>query len=172
MLLAEDNIKLTLFLRMASRLEQHVASKVRIIEADALDLAAMREAVKGQDIVYINLVGDLQAMNKNIVTAMKDEGVSSVIFISSIGIYETPLRAVLIPYRKGADVIETSGLDYTILRPEWFSDAGSTVYETSNKGTPERGGTISRKGLATLIADIIKSPDKFSKANLGVNSPR
>ncbi len=27
------------------------------------------------------------------------------------------------PYRKLADVIEASGLDFTILRPDWFTNA-------------------------------------------------
>ncbi|HEX9151468.1 MAG TPA: hypothetical protein VF842_05260 [Flavobacterium sp.] len=44
-------------------------------------------------------------------------------YFSSIGIYDTPLKSVLVPYRKLADVIEASDLDCTILRPEWFTSA-------------------------------------------------
>jgi len=39
---------------------------------------------------------------------MQETGVKRIIAISSIGIYETPLRSVLIPYRKLADIIESS----------------------------------------------------------------
>jgi uncharacterized protein YbjT (DUF2867 family) len=67
--------------------------------------------------VYVNLAGNLEAMAKSIVTAMQETGVKRIIAISSIGIYKTPLKAILQPYRKLADVIEGSGLDYTILRP-------------------------------------------------------
>jgi len=61
--------------------------------------------------VYINLAGNMEAMTKNIVKAMQENGVKRVIAISSIGIYETPLKPVLIPYRKLAEVIEASGLE-------------------------------------------------------------
>jgi uncharacterized protein YbjT (DUF2867 family) len=172
MLIEQGDVNLTLFLRKANRLNKNVASKCKVIEGDAHDKAVLKTAVQGQDIVYINLAGDLEGMNKSIVSAMKEAGVNRVIFISSIGIYETPLKSVLQPYRKGADVIEASGLDYTILRPEWFSSANDTKYETTPKGTPEKGGTIARKALATLITNVINSPETFSKANLGVNSPQ
>jgi uncharacterized protein YbjT (DUF2867 family) len=171
LLLQQDDINLTLFLRNSRNIQSSTSAKCKVIEGDAKDKAAAKAAVKGQNVVYINLAGDLEAMTKNIVTAMKEEGVNKVIFISSIGIYETPLKPVLNPYRKGADVIEASGLDYTILRPEWFSSANDTTYETTPKGTPEKGGTISRKGLATLITNIIASPEKYRNANLGVNTP-
>ncbi|MEB0260048.1 MULTISPECIES: NAD(P)H-binding protein [unclassified Mucilaginibacter] len=98
----------------------------------------MKAAVKGQDIVYINLAGDLEAMTKNIVAAMKEKGVNKVIFISSIGIYCMPLKPVLNAYRKSADVIEDSGLDYMILRPEWFSNDDQINYETTPKSAPEK----------------------------------
>jgi len=172
LLLQQDDINLTLFLRNSRNIQSSASAKCKVIEGDAKDKAAVKAAVKGQDVVYINLAGDLEAMTKNIVTAMKEEGVNKVIFISSIGIYETPLKPVLNPYRKGADVIESSGLDYTVLRPEWFSSSvNDTAYETTPKGTPEKGGTISRKGLATLITNIIASPEKYRNANLGVNTP-
>ncbi len=42
--------------------------------------------------------------------AMKETVVKTIVAFSSIGIYETPLRSVLLSYRKLADVIESSGL--------------------------------------------------------------
>lgn len=172
MLLQQGDVNLTLFLRNANSISTNVANRCNVIQGDAHDRNALKTAVSGQDIVYINLAGDLEGMTNSIVSAMKEEGVNKVIFISSIGIYETPLKSVLQSYRKGADVIEASGLDYTILRPEWFSNANDSRYETTLKGTPEKGGTIARKALATLITDIINSPETFSKANLGVSSPQ
>jgi hypothetical protein len=52
----------------------------------------LKEAVKGQDIVYVNLAGDLEQMAKIIVKALEETGVKRIIAISSIGIYGTPLR--------------------------------------------------------------------------------
>ena len=102
---------------------------------------------------------------------MDETGLKKLIFISSIGIYDVPLRPVLKPYRKAADVVEASDLDYTILRPTWFTDADEVDYETTKKGEPERGSVVSQRSLATLIAKIIESPEQYARQNLGVNKP-
>lgn len=44
-------------------------------------------------------------------------------------------------------------------------------YETTRKGEPEKGSVISQKSLATLIAHIIESPEKYKRENPGVNKP-
>lgn len=131
------DINLTLFLRHKSKLRNEDISKCRIIEGDVLDFNRLKEAIAGQHIVYANLSGDLEAMARNIVRAMDETGVKTLIFISSIGIYDVPLRSVLKPYRKTADVIEASDLDYTILRPTWFTNANEVDYETTGKGEPK-----------------------------------
>lgn len=170
LLAKNDNINLTLFLRNKSKLKTNV-SKGRIVEGDVLNYTQLKGAVKSQGIVYVNLAGDLEAMAKNIVKAMAETGVKRIIAISSIGIYETTLRPVLKPYRKLADVIEASDLDYTILRPTWFTTADEVDYEITRKGEPGKGSIISQKSLATLIVNIIESPEKYSRENLGVNKP-
>ncbi|HEX8100609.1 MAG TPA: NAD(P)H-binding protein [Actinomycetota bacterium] len=170
-LVQRDDIKLTLFLRDKSRLRNRDVSKAQIVEGDVLNFDRLKDVIAGQDVVYANLAGDLEAMAKNIVRAMEETGVKKLIFISSIGIYDTPLRPVLKPYRKAADVIEASDLDYTILRPTWFTGADEVDYETTRKGEPERGSVISQKSLATLIAKIVESPEEYSRENLGVNKP-
>jgi uncharacterized protein YbjT (DUF2867 family) len=171
LLARKDDVHLTLFLRNARRLADKDVSRCRIVEGNVLDLARLTAAIAGQDIVYANLAGELEPMATNLVQAMVVTGVKRIIFISSIGIYDTPVRSVLKPYRKAADVIEASGLEYTILRPTWFTDADEVDYETTRKGEPERGSVISRKSLATLITTIIDSPGTFARQNLGVNKP-
>lgn len=170
-LVRTDDINLTLFLRNKSRLSNKDITQCRIIEGDVLDFNQLKDAIAGQDIVYANLSGNLEAMIKNIVKTMEETGVKKLIFISSIGIYDVPLRPVLEPYRKATDLIEASELEYTILRPTWFTSADEVDYETTRKGEPEKGSVISQKSLATLIAKIIESPEKFVRENLGVNKP-
>lgn len=136
-----------------------------------MDFNRLKEAIAGQNVVYANLSGDLEAIAKNIVRAMDEAGVKKLIFISSIGIYDVPLRPVLKPYRKAADVIEASDLEYTILRPTWFTNADEVDYETTRKGEPEKGSVISQKSLTTLIAKIIESPEEYARENLGVSKP-
>lgn len=170
-LVKKDDIRLTLFLRNKNRLRNTDISKYHIFEGDVLDFNQLKEAITGQDIVYANLAGDLEAMAKNIVKAMDENGVNRLIFISSIGIYDTPLRPVLKPYRKAADAIEASDLEYTILRPTWFTNVDEVDYEITLKGEPEKGSVISQKSLATFITKIIESPDNYICQNLGINKP-
>ena len=170
-LVRKGDINLTLFLRNKSRLRNYDISKYRIVEGNVLDFKQLKEAITGQDIVYANLSGDLEAMAKNIVKAMYDKGVKKLIFISSIGIYDVPLKSVLTPYRKAADVIEASDLEYTLLRPTWFTNADEVDYETTRKGEPEKGSVVSQKSLATLITKIIEFPENYIRENLGVNKP-
>jgi uncharacterized protein YbjT (DUF2867 family) len=110
-------------------------------------------------------------MAKNIVKAMTETGVKTLIFICSIGIYKIPLSPILQPYRKAADVIEASDLEYTILRPTWFTNVNEVDYELTNKSEIEKGSVISQKSLATFITKIIESPENYSRKNLGINKP-
>lgn len=163
--------RLTLFVRRKSRLHGHDADGTTVIEGDAMDTAALQGAIRGQHIVYVNLAGDLEPMVRNIVQAMRKAGVKRIIAISSIGIYATPLKSVLRPYRALADVIEASGLDYTILRPEWFTDADEVDYALTHKGEPETGSAISRKSIAAFIATLVRDPTQHVKENLGISKP-
>ena len=167
----KENIELILFLRRAKRLRNPAGKNVRIIEGDVLVLDDLRKAMTGVDIVYANLSGDLGQMAKNIVGAMDEKGVKRLIFICSIGIYDVPLKPVLRPYRTAADFIEASDLEYTILRPAWFTNADEVDYEITRKGEPEKGSVISQKSLATFIAKIIESPEQYVRENLGINKP-
>lgn len=168
----QSDVHLTLFLRNKSRLRNRSLANATIVEGDAMDYLKLKEAIKGQDVVYVNLAGDLEAMAKNIVKAMQETGVKRIIAISSIGIYETPLRSVLKPYRKLADVVEASGLDYTILRPDWFTNANEVDYELTYKGEPEKGKAVSRKSIAAFIAKIIENPKEYSNQNVGIAKPK
>lgn len=176
-ILAKDKgINLTLFLRDKSRLRNDNAGTARIVEGDVFDYNILKESIKGQDVVYANLSGDLGKMAQNIVKAMNESAtvlrpVKQLIFICSIGIYKEPVAPVLVPYRKAADVIEASNLDYTILRPSWFTDVNEVDYEITKKGEPEKGSVVSRKSIATFIAEVIKNPEKYKRQSLGINKP-
>ena len=166
-----NDVALTLFLRNKRRLQPKYAQNATVIEGDVLDYAVLKSAIEGHDLVYVNLAGDLEPMAKNIVKAMQETGVKRVIAVSSIGIYITPLRSVLTPYRKLADVFENSGLDYTILRPDWFTNANEIDYELTRKGEPERGQAISRKSIASFVSTLIENPDLYINENLGISKP-
>ena len=165
------DVQLTLFARNINKVSKNITEEYEIIQGDAMNYEDVKKAIAGQDIVYVNLAGNLEAMTKNIVRAMQENNVQRIIAISSIGIYDKPLRPVLVSYRALADVIENSGLDYTILRPDWFTNADEIKYELTKKGEPEKGIAVSRKSIAAFISTIIQNPDLYKKENLGISKP-
>lgn len=180
-MLADGDVVLTLFLRDASKLAD-APHRARVVEGDVVDRGQLDPAVRGQDVVYANLAGELDVQAGRIVESMAATGVQRVIFITSLGIYdEVPGRfgewnrrqigPSLGPYRAAADTIEESGLDYTILRPAWLTNADEISYEVTQKGEPFKGTEVSRKSVAALVTGIVTHPDLWPRANLGVNKP-
>ena len=168
---AITDVQLTLFVRNKDRLNKELAKGCKVVEGDALQYKDIMAAIQGQDIVYINLAGDLDKMTVNIVKAMQNNGVKRVIAISSIGIYNTPLKPVLFPYRKLADIIEASDLDYTILRPDWFTNGDEIDYTITHKGEPETGTAISRRSIAAFVASLVEHPELHVHENVGISKP-
>ncbi|MFV0680996.1 NAD(P)H-binding protein [Ottowia sp.] len=174
-LLRQPGVQLTLYLRRASRLTSPDPARVRITEGDVLDDAALHAAMQGQDVVYANLSGsDMAAQARAIARAMQTAGVKRLIFISSMGIYgEVPgekYRSVLDPYRDSAAVIEASGLDYTVLRPGWFTRTPGKQVQLTHKGDPFTGHEVSMDGLATLITQLATTPGLHVRESLGVSN--
>jgi uncharacterized protein YbjT (DUF2867 family) len=172
-LLEHPDVTLTLYLRRARRLENPDPSRVTIVEGDVLDQQALRLAVRGQDVVYANLTGPMAQQARAIIDAMQAEGVKRLIFISSMGIYgEVPgerYRSVLDPYRDSAALIEQSDLDYTILRPGWFTHDEAIDYQITQKGEPFKGHDVSLNSLSDLIAKLATSPGLYVRSSLGVS---
>ncbi|NNB92560.1 NAD(P)H-binding protein [Corallococcus exiguus] len=171
--LRDTDAKLTLYLRRASRLRNPDPGRVRIVEGDVLDRAVLEAAMKGQDVVYANLTGAMKEQAEHIVSAMHASGVRRLVFISSMGIYgEVPgerYSSILDPYRDSAVVIEASDLDYTILRPGWFTHDHEIRYTLTQKGEPFKGRDVSLDSLSDLIVKLAATPGMESRRSLGVS---
>ena len=172
--LRDTDAALTLYLRRAHRLGQTDPARVTRVEGDVLDRPRLTAAMQGQDVVYANLSGDLKAQAEHLVDAMHATGVKRLIFISSMGIHgEVPgerYRSLLDPYRDAAAVIEASDLDYTVLRPGWFTSEPGTAYRLTQKGEPFQGHDVSLDALSTLIVKLALDPNLEVRRNLGVSS--
>ncbi len=171
--LQKTDARLTLYLRRASRLRNPDPERVRIVEGDVLDLPTLEVAMEGQDVVYANLAGPMKQQAERIVEAMHAAGRRRLIFISSMGIYgEVPgerYRSILDPYRDSAAAIEASDLDYTILRPGWFTADEEVAYQLTQKGEPFRGHDVSLNSLSDLIVKLALTPGLESRRSLGVS---
>lgn len=176
-----NSIDLTLTARNTNGLSDQ-APNATILVVDVMNESELNAAVKGQDIVYANLSGPVDRMAEAIVKAMDNNNVKRLIFVTSLGIYdEVPgkfgewnnrmIGSALKTYRKAADVIEASDLDYTVVRPAWLQNNDEVDYETTHKPEPFKGTEVSRKSVAAYIADIIEHPEKDSRASVGVDKP-
>ncbi|WP_440878047.1 SDR family oxidoreductase [Vibrio natriegens] len=179
----QPEINQTLFLRNPKKLAEFDPAQAQIVVGNVLDRELLKSSMSGQDIVYANLIGDdLDKQAEAVIDAMQETGVKRLIFVLSLGIYdEIPgkfgewndniIGEPLKYYRRAADAIEASGLDYTILRPAWLMDEDEVDYEITEKGQPFKGTVVSRKSVGDLIAKVIVNPDLHIGANLGVNKP-
>jgi len=166
MLVSRNDAELTLFQRDAGKLSRDVAVNARI----------------GQNVVYANLAGDVDAQADAIINAMQGTGVRKLIFCTTLGIYdEVPgkfgewnkreIGEYLPPYRKAADAIEASGLDYAILRPAWLTDVDEVDYEITERNEPFKGTEVARKSVAALVVELLQAPGALGDRNIGVNKP-
>ncbi|WP_286075929.1 SDR family oxidoreductase [Stenotrophomonas sp. 59] len=182
-LAAEKGIQQTLLLRDPKKLTGKEPANAKVVIGNVLDKKLLKDAVADQDIVYANLTGeDLDKQAQAVIAAMNTAGVKRLIFVLSLGIYdEVPgkfgewnndiIGEDLKPFRRAADAIEASGLDYTILRPAWLTDEDEVDYETTEKGQPFKGTVVSRRSVGDLISQIIVDPARHTGGNLGLNKP-
>lgn len=181
-LAGDPAVAMTLFLRHPRRLAEK-PTNAQAVQGDVLDRLTLDKAMAGQHLVYANLTGDdIDTQAHAVIAAMQAAGVKRLVFVNALGIYdEVPgkfgrwnkqmIGEALKPFRRAADAIEASGLDYTILRPAWLQDEDEIDYETTAKGKPFKGTEVSRRSVADLILSIVRSPKRHSRANLGVDKP-
>lgn len=177
--LVKPDARLTLYLRNARRLQSLAGNDhVRLVEGDVLDATALEDAMAGQDVVYANLSGKMEEQARLIVKTMQKVGVKRLIFVSSMGIYDEIPReswsSSLGPYRKSAEVIENSDLDYTVIRPAWLNDEDEIDYGTTQKGEPFKNpsGVVSRKSVADLVVKLATTSGLCVRQSLGVHKGR
>ena len=162
-LLENTNCDLILFLRNAYRLNHlNSNSRITIIEGDIKDNDKLQQAMKNIDVVYVNISGEMELLTKLIIDSMIQNKISRGIFINTCGIYneinlKSSFSSLIEPYKKAAQLIENSSLNYTIIRPCWFSNKDEINYEITyrNDKFKNPNGLISRKSIADLVRKCI-----------------
>lgn len=179
-LLENADDEMVLFSRSANRIRIEDPSRETAVAGDVRNAAELDAAIAGSDAVFAALSGDLAGMARDIVASMDRTGVARLIFISSMGIYnEIPAwgadgnldrNPMLSAYREAADVVEASDLDYTVIRPGWFT-SGPVDYEVTRKGEPFGGHDVSRASIADLVMKLIADPTLYAHDSVGINTP-
>lgn len=177
-----DGMELTLFARHPGRIVGLRKPHTHLVMGDVLNTEDLDRAIQGKDVVYANLAGAVDDMATEIVRSMEKHRVKRLVFVASLGIYdEVPgtfgvwngrmIAEPLAAYKRAAETIEASNLDYTIIRPAWLTDNDEIDYETTQKGEDFKGTEVSRKSVGDFIARIIQDPHSEHRTSVGINKP-
>lgn len=178
MFLRETDAQLTLFSRRADRLKID-ASRENSFSGNVTNDEELALAVKNQDFIFVALSGDMRAYAEHIIKIMDQEKVQRLVFITTMGIYqeipswlgdspEPYSNGILRPFREAADLIEQSDLNYTIIRPGWYTN-GPVNYEITRKGEPFGGHDVSRNSIADYVVKLSKNTALDNKSSVGIN---
>ena len=165
-LLFDTSCHLTLFARHARDVHADT-DRITAVNGDAGNPEDLKAVLPGQDVVYCAISGDaLPQIAENIVAAMEERGVERLIFMAAVGIYnEIPdeidgednldNEPAQIPNRRAADVVETSSLNYAVLRPGYLGEGGEDECVLTCKGEAARGYTTPIPALVKFVVRLI-----------------
>lgn len=170
-------LEVAAFARDPSVLSPH--QSLTILRGDALNAAAVDEAVRGRDVVVVTLgagnTGDSTVRSQgtaNVVRAMRSAGVKRLVAVSSFGVGNSRkgpiaalawlfLRKALEEHEHQERIIKESGLDWTIVQPTRLVDESRTgKYHIGTYGR----GKISRADVAEFILKALFGSEYIGKA--------
>lgn len=154
--------------RDAAKASDIAEKGVEVRTADYSDAAGLRDALDGVDTLLLisgNEVGQRIAQHQNVIDAAKAAGVSRVVYTSAPK--ATTSSLALAPEHKATEeYLTASGLNYTILRNNWYNENYSAqvdaVRETGVLVAAVGEGKVasaSRKDFAEAAARVLVSGD-------------
>jgi len=181
---AFGDVKLTMFLRDKSRVDDLLSGQSLAVEGDVSSFKDLNDAMEDQDIVLDFTGADRDLMTtKNIVQVMESNGIQRIVSLNTLGIYnEVPgrfgswnnftLGSRIKTGKAAADLYKGSELIYTTLRLAWLDDDAQINYELTEKGQSFKGAKVSRRSIASIILKIIDDPDYLANRDVGVGRPK
>jgi len=173
-LLAVTDHHLTLISTSAGRLYED-NHRITAKSVNATDARALRKALKDQDLVYFAISGDyIPVMVDNIININPKR----FIFMASVGIYNelegegaefnVDNDQSQIPNQYAAELIETSDVDYTIIRAGYLEHGEEDDYVITKKGETPAGYRTSMESVQKIALEIIEEPEKYSRESISV----
>jgi nucleoside-diphosphate-sugar epimerase len=172
--LIEQNQKVKALLRSEASRPELEEMGIQVVMGDALDVAAVEQAMMGPIDAVISTIGGLPKDgeradylgNKNLIDAAVKAGVQKFILVSSIGsgnsavalppqALET-LGPVLAEKDRAEQYLIASGLTYTVIRPGGLKSESATGNGVLTED-PKIAGTIHRADVAQLVCRCLFS---------------
>ena len=173
-LLAVTDHHLTLISTSAGNLYED-NHRITAKSVNALDVRALKKALKDQDLVYFAISGDyIPVMVDNIINLDPKR----FIFMASVGIYNelegegaefnVDNDQSQIPNQYAAELIESSDVDYTIIRAGYLEHGEEDDYVITRKGETPAGYRTSMESVQKIALEIIENPKKYSRESISV----
>lgn len=178
-LLNDTDCHLTLFSRHAEDMYTNT-ERTTVVNGDAENIEELRNIISGHDVVYCAISGnELPLIAQNIVTTMSECHIQRLIFMGAVGIYnEIPdeidgddnldNEPAQIPNRKAVDVVESSDLNYTILRPRYLGAGDENVFVLTLKGESAKGYTTSIPALVKFALKLILNNTLYENESVSI----
>lgn len=175
----DEECHLTLVSRHASACYQE-SERCHVVDCDAMNEADLQQVMKGCDVVYCAISGDdLPVIAANTVSAMKKKGERRLIFMGAVGIYnEIPVdmddddnvrnNPDQVPNRKAVDIVENSGLDYTVLRPGYLQDGDKDDFTLTFKGEQAKGYVSTIPSVVELAVRLINDDTLYLHQSVSI----
>lgn len=175
----DEECHLTLASRHASAF-YHESERCHVVDCDAMNADDLQQAMADCHVVYCAISGgDLPVIIENTVSAMKKIDLRRLIFMGAVGIYdEIPAdmddednvrnNPDQIPNRRAADVVENSGLDYTILRPGYLRDGDKNDYALTFKGEQAKGYISTIPSVVGLAIRLIQDNTLYVRQSVSI----
>lgn len=186
-LLASSDANITLFARDATtRLEgvrRQAPDRITLADGDFTDIKAVERALDGVDEVFLSYVAGDSAV-RPLVDLMHRHGVRRFVMLSIPDVYQEVSGPFQDWYRRNtglvwktdirtaADVVESSDLDYAIVRVTWLYDQdGNIAYHLTRKGEPFTEAQVTRQAVAHACMQILEDTVDVHRDSVGIGEP-
>ena len=182
-LLSETDMTMTLAGRQVSKRLGLEDERLAYVDGDMSQLANVRTALKGADVVYVNEASP--ALLEPVIAVMKELGIRRLIVAGVLGVYNEVVgdfgrwNAAMIgdwsPNNNrviGARLVDESGLDYTYLRMTWlYNQASNYSYGLIPQGQDYRGAQVTRQAVVQYIMDLLADSERDLAVSVGIVEP-
>lgn len=178
-LLSKQGNEVTAYVRNCKKATGAFFQNVTVLRGDVLNVEKLSDCIKGQDIVIAILSGDLLTYAKNIVSALRDNKVHRILWVTGMEIHhEVPgdvgkildeLCKEMPEYVQAADMIAASGTSYTLIRAAHLTDGTNVKYYVQHEGEALHANSVDRIAVAHFIADLIANHHGINES-LGVTN--
>lgn len=170
----DEGAEVTAVVRSVSKWPTETDPKLSVVIGDPCDARFLRKVLRGQDAVISTLGGRSPTKKaaavypesaEAIAAAAWETGVRKVAVTSTALLFEPSgltdrilrliARPVVLAARKMERTLFDSGLDVVVARCGFLTDGDAATYRAKRNGLPEKGRSVSRKGVALFLVDSV-----------------